>query len=355
MASAKEKRREMAVDLSLVVGLPLFEIILCMSNTYTCIYSHVLTRNFYPDYFVQGHRFNIFEQIGCFPVTFNTPPAYALVWMWPLLLGAISMVYCTLTVWAFMKRRREMNQFLNSNAQITMSRYFRLMALSMMDTFLTVPLACFAIWLNAVESTVSPWKGLADAHWGFSRVEQIAAVQWRLSKWNTLSFYLDRWFIVFCAIVFFAFFGFAEESRKNYAKVYWTVAKRFGYYPPIRGYSISGSSAIRTPNLPQMSTIGGGAASGGLRVLINTDEKLEKRDSFLSSIGDLSSSFTVDESFDDRKNSPADSFSTDSLPQTPNTELASGIPHLHSDAQPQGGLTVPPAVHHTRPNSIDMV
>lgn len=260
------------------------------------------------------------------------------------------MVYCSLTVWAFLKRRREMNQFLTSNSQITMSRYFRLMALAMMDTFLTVPLACFSIWLNAVESVVSPWKGLADAHWGFHRIEQIPAVMWRLSKWNTLSFYLDRWFIIFCALVFFAFFGFAEESRKNYAKVYWSVAKRFGYYPPVRGLSISGSSAYRTPGIPQMSANG----QGGLRVLVSTDAKLEKRDSFLSSIGDLSSSFTMDETFDERKTSPTESFSSDSLPETPVAEL-SGVPHLHSDAQPQANLTVPSPARPARPNSLDMV
>lgn len=89
-------------------------------------------------------------------------------------------------------------------------------------------------------------------------------------------------------------------------------------------------------------------------MLVSTDAKLEKRDSFLSSIGDLSSSFTMDETFDERKTSPTESFSSDSLPETPVAEL-SGVPHLHSDAQPQANLTVPSPARPARPNSLDMV
>ncbi|KAH8114854.1 pheromone A receptor-domain-containing protein [Phellopilus nigrolimitatus] len=273
VASQKERRREMAIDLSLVVGLPVLVMILY--------------------FFVQGHRFDIFEEMGCFPVTLNTPPSYFLVWMWPLLLGLISMVYCVLTVSTFLKRRREMSQFLSSNSQITFSRYFRLMVLAMMDTFLTVPLASFAIWLNAVESTISPWHGLADAHFDFSAVDQIPAVLWRLSKWTVLSFYLDRWFIIFCAAVFFAFFGFAEESRKNYYKIYWTIAKRFGYYPASRSHTHTSLSACRTPRLPTMSSSRG--------IDITKKGTHEKRGSFISSVDGLSTSFTVDTIYGEHK------------------------------------------------------
>jgi hypothetical protein len=45
-------------------------------------------------YIPQGHRFNIFEDVGCFPAIYNTPPAYPLVWMWPLVISLISVSYC---------------------------------------------------------------------------------------------------------------------------------------------------------------------------------------------------------------------------------------------------------------------
>ncbi|KAI5119268.1 hypothetical protein M0805_007270 [Coniferiporia weirii] len=331
MASPKEKRAEMAIDLSLVVGLPVLVMILF--------------------YFVQGHRFNIFEQIGCFPATFNTPPAYPLVWMWPLLLGSISSVYCFLTISSFLRRRREMSQFLNSNSQITLSRYFRLMALAMMDTVLTIPLAIFAIWLNAVESEIQPWRGLADAHFDFSRVEQVSSVVWHLSKWTTLSFGLDRWFIVFCAAVFFAFFGFAEESRKNYMKVYWIIASRFGYTPKPKGFTFTASSSYRMPNVP---------SAGGLKVVVNKQTDFEKHGSFVSSTGDLSSSFTVDSVYDARKGgekSPTRTISMSSLPPSPDDIELAGIPRLYStspipqaDSANNSAPSRPP-----RPDSLDIV
>jgi len=45
------------------------------------------------DYIVQGHRYNIFEEVGCFPFTYNTPPAYLLVWMVPIPIGLTSGAY----------------------------------------------------------------------------------------------------------------------------------------------------------------------------------------------------------------------------------------------------------------------
>ena len=47
-----------------------------------------------PEYIVQGHRFDILEDVGCFPATYNTPPAYALTLAWPVAIGAVSLVYC---------------------------------------------------------------------------------------------------------------------------------------------------------------------------------------------------------------------------------------------------------------------
>jgi len=45
------------------------------------------------DYVVQGHRFDILEDIGCYPVVYNTLPAYFIYYMWPVLLGAVSFVF----------------------------------------------------------------------------------------------------------------------------------------------------------------------------------------------------------------------------------------------------------------------
>jgi hypothetical protein len=46
-----------------------------------------------PDTIVQGHRFDILEDIGCQPTTYNTLPAYFLYYAWPIGIGAVSFVY----------------------------------------------------------------------------------------------------------------------------------------------------------------------------------------------------------------------------------------------------------------------
>lgn len=45
-------------------------------------------------YIVSGHRFNILEDVGCYPAIINTWLAYLLVGTWPIVIGLISAVYC---------------------------------------------------------------------------------------------------------------------------------------------------------------------------------------------------------------------------------------------------------------------
>lgn len=47
------------------------------------------------DYVVQGHRYDVYENIGCLPNTYETPLAIVLVQVWPLVIGLISLVYCS--------------------------------------------------------------------------------------------------------------------------------------------------------------------------------------------------------------------------------------------------------------------
>lgn len=45
------------------------------------------------DYVVQGHSYNIIEEVGCRVAIVNTQLAFVLIFMWPVLLGTISAVY----------------------------------------------------------------------------------------------------------------------------------------------------------------------------------------------------------------------------------------------------------------------
>lgn len=51
--------------------------------------------HFSTEYIVEGHRFNIYEEIGCYPATYNVTLAYPLSIVWPLVIGLASVIYCS--------------------------------------------------------------------------------------------------------------------------------------------------------------------------------------------------------------------------------------------------------------------
>jgi len=101
------------------------------------------------------------------------------------------------------------------------------MCLAGIEVLCTVPLGLYAITLN-VKAVINPWKSWAITHVRFSRVDQIPAMIWRTRPVLASSLELTRWLAVICAIIFFAFFGFTDEAKKNYRSAFQTVAKRIG-------------------------------------------------------------------------------------------------------------------------------
>ena len=196
---------------------------------------------------MQGHRFNIFEDIGCYPAIYNTLLTYFISNIWPILIGLISATYCSqfplpkcrlvpntdetsvLSLLAFARRRLQFNQFVNSSASsLTLGRYFRLMALAMADVFLTTPLAIFSICLNASSIHPNPWISWENTHYDYSHVDQFPAIIWRSKPPVAMMMEFTRWVTPVCAFVFFAFFGFADEARKNYGKFFSWLSRLLG-------------------------------------------------------------------------------------------------------------------------------
>jgi pheromone a factor receptor len=87
-----------------------------------------------------------------------------------------------------------------------------------MELLSTIPLSSYIIATNSKD--IRPWKGWADDHWHFSRVDQIPATEWRTDLYGVgVLLEVSRFFVVLCALVFFVFFGFAEEVWKSYSHV----------------------------------------------------------------------------------------------------------------------------------------
>ena len=102
------------------------------------------------------------------------------------------------------------------------------MMLAGTELLLTVPLGCYALYINTSEGMV-PWISWENVHVGFSRVDQFPAIIWKRIPVLYSTVELSRWFVIIFAFIFFGFFGFAEEARKNYRTAFDSVTKRVGY------------------------------------------------------------------------------------------------------------------------------
>ncbi|KAJ7215351.1 pheromone A receptor-domain-containing protein [Mycena pura] len=203
-----ERRREIITDLAITLGLPILQIAL--------------------QYIVQGHRYDIFEDIGCLSETYTTPVAIALFYVPPILCGCVSGVYCIRSIYAFYKARAYFKEVLSMNSDLNLNTYFRLMVLASMDLLCTIPIASWALHAN-ISGGISPWISWADTHSNFSRVGQFPGAVWRTDRQAALAVEESRWIGVACAYLIFFFFGFGEEAKKNYLAAYTAVARRVGY------------------------------------------------------------------------------------------------------------------------------
>ncbi|KAJ6600325.1 pheromone B alpha 1 receptor [Mycena vulgaris] len=262
-----EKRRAIMIDLAIGLGLPLLQIPL--------------------QYIVQGHRYNIFQDVGCLGETFETPVAIVLFHMPPILVGCISAVYCVLSIKSFYASRSQFKELLSSNNNLNLNRYVRLMCLASTDLLLTIPLGIWVLWVNVRVVGISPWISWDDTHSNFSRVVAIPGIFWRADPYTVASLETTRWATVAAAFLFFGYFGFADEAMKNYRSAFVSVAKRVGYSTASMSSGGFLSSNGSKSKYPQMSSSG----RGTLPVFIRK-ETAQKRDSFDSfSDTDMSASF----------------------------------------------------------------
>ncbi|KAG5643848.1 hypothetical protein DXG03_009531 [Asterophora parasitica] len=219
-----------------------------------------------------------------------TPVGIALVSMPPVLIGTVSAVYSVLSIRAFLKSHRQFKELLSgNNNNLSKNRYIRLMMMAGVETCLTVPLGVWTIYSNSVIRPIAPWKGWADTHLEFSRVDQIPAILWRSDKAAERGLEMTRILVIFAAFVFFGFFGFAEEARKNYRSAVQSVAKRVGVSTGSSSFTLWSSTGSKSKGTA--SSKGTTSSTGGATLPVHVQRHvIRKHDSF-DSFSDMSTSF----------------------------------------------------------------
>jgi pheromone a factor receptor len=261
------------VDLAIGLGIPVLVMIL--------------------HYIIQGHRFNILEDVGCFPTSYNTWPIFPIILLPPIIIGLFSATYAILTIIAFYKNNSQFNAILSSHGNnITSNRFIRLMCLASVEVIFNIPLAAYGISVQVHFSPLFPYISWENVHENFSRVDQFPTVIWRSNKDYEIAVELQRWAVVFCAVVFFIFFGFADEARKNYRSAFQSVAKRVGLSTGSSSYGTGINSSDYGFDGMKSKAIG---SSGKIRPILPVfvhKEMLQRHNSMDSfsnmSIGDVS-------------------------------------------------------------------
>ncbi|CDO68081.1 hypothetical protein BN946_scf184788.g12 [Trametes cinnabarina] len=267
--SRSDKRRNMVTDLAIGVGIPIVSM---------CLY-----------WVYQGHRFDILEGVGCTEEFPNSFLAYLLYFTWPIVIGLVSATYCILTLRAFFKRRRDFSTLVASNNNLTFNRYFRLMGLAAIEVLFTIPLSTYNIVENA-RTPIYPFRGFADLHFWFSRVDQRSALSWRSEPATVAAVHFKQWTVIGCALLFFLFFGMAEEARKHYRLALSSVAKRVGLSTFEKGTGFSSTGSGFKPT-----------TSGFGRITIPTFVQRSTRRGSMDSFSDrLSTNISISDAIDEK-------------------------------------------------------
>lgn len=195
----------------------------------------------------------------------------------------------------------------SANKNPNQNRYNRLIGLTAFQILLSLPAIIFILYVDSQVLTVHPWISWEDTHFDYSFVGQIPSFEWRADPVLQAVAEFDRWLPVVCAFSFFAFFGFAEEARRNYSKAY-SFATSSLHIPNFRksGGTISNSSS-RSPAFTPSSSFGNSfkfsafksgfsafSSNRGYKSEITiTTTTAERKDSFLVSQYRLTSSDSI--------------------------------------------------------------
>ncbi|PPR02536.1 hypothetical protein CVT24_001962 [Panaeolus cyanescens] len=170
-------------------------------------------------YIVQGHRFDIIEGYGCRPTTYYSIPGIFIVWLPPVVISSIAIVFAGLALRHFLKRRLSFAAHLNaSNTALTTSRYLRLMTMAALQMVWSISVTSFSMWFTASFVPLRPWTTWDDVHFEFSRIDVFIDV---LTPPLLRQAYYTLWWVVPVSTwLFVAFFSFGKDAMDEYRKCF---------------------------------------------------------------------------------------------------------------------------------------
>lgn len=197
VVTAADRKRRRILEASVTIGLPVV----------------IMTLH----YIVQGHRFDIVEDLGCNPSVYVSIPSLFILVVPPLLLSVGSLIQAALALRHFVLRRAAFEKHLrDSESSLNTSRYMRLMALAISEMLWGTTLGSYITFTNIKQSGLRPWTSWESVHYNFSRIALFPTFV--LTKWQRNNLLLSWWISPATALLFFLFLGLSEEAIEGYTR-----------------------------------------------------------------------------------------------------------------------------------------
>ncbi|KLO14134.1 fungal pheromone STE3G-protein-coupled receptor [Schizopora paradoxa] len=204
MDEKAQRRRTLIIDLSLALGLPVLIMALPI--------------------IVQTYRYNIIEEVGCQSAAYSYI-SYIVLYLPQFVLNLTAIVLAPFTLRRFIRHRREMNEVISYQTNVTPNKYTRVMVATYLTLLIElVDFATFALIFTVHlvlghESTYNyPYFSWNFIHDTLSYIIQTSASNWGAAgnEWQIFQYKWDEWVYVLHAIVFCCIFGTTQEARRRY-------------------------------------------------------------------------------------------------------------------------------------------
>nr|GAT61295.1 pheromone receptor Rcb2 B44 [Mycena chlorophos] len=193
----EQKRRRMLFDLAMCWGLPALIMAL--------------------HYIVQGHRFDIIQEMGCLPTIYISIAAICLFYVPILVVIVLTLGFASAALYHFFRRRLTFARHLQDSAApsgMTPSRYFRLMAMALVQMIWATSVTVSNMYFTILMSGIRPWISWANVHSDWSRVGVFPRSFVPANIWSGTLFAF--WAVPITSVLFFVFFAFGRDAVKEY-------------------------------------------------------------------------------------------------------------------------------------------
>ncbi|KAF7304158.1 Fungal pheromone STE3G-protein-coupled receptor [Mycena indigotica] len=174
---------------------------------------------------VQGHRFDLIEDIGCQPAIYFSWPSLLILNLTVFLSGILSPVYSACTFYKLYTRHRTVRvriQYHSNSAgskyAMTFESFVRLVIITFLIGTLTTAFVAYVAYSAFSEEGLQPWTSWADVHDGFGNIWQYHLVDFEHE--DLVELYLFWWLWPAGSAVFFVFFGLSAEARAEWRELF---------------------------------------------------------------------------------------------------------------------------------------